>query len=723
MARNLGESVRPRFERSTLPRLRALERRIRAYVLADSLAVIGPVLLAAVLITLGIDHTLRLDRSMRLVQGLVAAVVIGWVAWRHLLRPMMSKISQDDLAALIERHHPQLNGRLVSATEFVPAGVTLPRRVSTTLVDKVIEQAEEVASGLRFSDVLNHRRAARHAGAGVVSLAAIAVLLILAPTTMGLWFERNVMFRNVDWPVRNHLTVEGLKGGKLIVPRGDDATVSAIVDPGFEPPRQAYVQFRGASGLRGQAQMPEVRGRPVRFTHTFERLGESLSCQIVGGDAQTPPFVIEVIDRPAITTARIGITPPTYTKLEPYDLKEGQIVAEALKGSEIRLRVTADQPIATAMLVSEMDGRQTALGPAERVSDREFAAVDRPAASAAYHFELTSTAGLSNISPRVTPTRFIVHITADPAPTANMKIVGAGEMITAQAVLPIEVEFSDAYGLAMAGIVFTSAKAGGKSVTEPLEGFEPGGTAFGRSTDWSVAEHKLSEGDRLTLWAEATDFDTVSGPNVGKSPPVVFRIVSREELAAELNRRQREQRQDFERYLRRQEDLYSELLSAAEITDTEAERPQRSQRLRQLARRQRDQTGQVAAITRQFEQVLSEMRINGLSSPAVEERLGRGVAQPLRELTRQRMPEAADTIEKLAADDGDRLIQEAREAQASIREEMNNILARMLEWERLEEAVILLRDVLNMQKNVGKETENALEHDILGTTPASGPSK
>ena len=35
---------------------------------------------------------------------------------------------------------------------------------------------------------------------------------------------------------------------------------------------------------------------------------------------------------------------------------------------------------------------------------------------------------------------------------------------------------------------------------------------------------------------------------------------------------------------------------------------------------------------------------------------------------------------------------------AAIRDQMNAILAQMLEWERLEEAVILLRDVLNMQR-------------------------
>lgn len=296
-------------------------------------------------------------------------------------------------------------------------------------------------------------------------------------------------------------------------------------------------------------------------------------------------------------------------------------------------------------------------------------------------------------------------------------------MITPQAVLPIDIELSDAYGLASADVAFTSAKGMDKPTAEPLADFERAAKIFNRSIEWSVARHKLSEGDRLSLWAEATDYDSISGPNVGKSPPAVFRIVSREELAAELNRRQHEYRQDFERYLRRQEELYSELLSATQEAATDAERQQQAQRLRQLARRQRDQASQVGTVAQQFEQVLSEMRINALSTPTVEERLGRGVAQPLRDLARERMPSAAQTVEQLAGQRDARLIQESRTSQAAIRDEMNSILGRMLEWERLEEAVILLRDVLNMQRNVGKETENTLERDILGTAPASEPSK
>ncbi|MGQ9650132.1 MAG: hypothetical protein ACUVXJ_08475 [Phycisphaerae bacterium] len=722
MSASVGESARLRFRQHTLVRLEALAKRIRLYLLADGLAVVSPAVLAAVLITLAVDYTFRLDASTRWVQAILVCGVVCWLSWRYLIRPAAVVLTQTDLATIVERKHPELGGRLIAATEFVPSSPSVTRG-SAALIDKVIEQANDAASQLRFFDSLNHRRAIRQATLGLTGLVGVAGLLLAAPATMGLWFERNVLLRSVEWPLKNRLVVEGLTEGKLVVPRGDDATISAAVVPGYEAPRQAYIHYHGTGSLRGQAQMPEVRGQPVRFIHTFEHLTETVTCRIIGGDAQTDPFTIEVIDRPSITRARIRIASPAYTRLEPYELREGQNVAEALLGSEIRLNIETDQPVASAILVRDLGGKQSTLGPAECVGEREFVATDRPTASAAYHFELTSPSGLTNVGPRVPLTRFVVRVNPDRAPVVKMRIQGAGEMITPQAVLPTDMEFSDTYGLASVSVVFSSGKSGDKGVVEPLAGFEQGAKIFNRSLQWSVAEHALAEGDRLSIWAEAADFDDVSGPNVGKSTPAVFRVVSREELTADLNRRQHEYRQDFERRLRRQEEIYSELLSALEPAATISDRRQRDQRLRQLARRQRDQASQVATVARQFEQVLAEMRVNALSSPTVEEGLGRGVAQPLRGLAREQMPAAAEIIDRLAGREDAESIRQARAAQSTLRDEMNSILARMLEWERLEEAVILLRDILNMQRNVAKETDATLERDILGTVPESRPAK
>jgi sugar-specific transcriptional regulator TrmB len=255
-------------------------------------------------------------------------------------------------------------------------------------------------------------------------------------------------------------------------------------------------------------------------------------------------------------------------------------------------------------------------------------------------------------------------------------------------------------------------------VTEAVPGFEVGTKTFAHKLSWSVSSHGLTVGEKLTLHAQSADLNDVSGPNQGQSSPMMFRIVSPEELLAELSRREQEYRQDFERIIRMQEDLYADLLTLSRETDLEP--GERRQRFRRLSRRQRDQSGRINTLNLQFEQVLSELRINQLADVTVEERLDGGVIGPLSRLVRVEIAVASETLTALAQNDQNPDIQTARDAQDQVLEQMRAILNRMLKWERFQEAVMLLREVMKMQSSVNQETEKAIEADIMGTTrPAS----
>jgi hypothetical protein len=200
----------------------------------------------------------------------------------------------------------------------------------------------------------------------------------------------------------------------------------------------------------------------------------------------------------------------------------------------------------------------------------------------------------------------------------------------------------------------------------------------------------------------------------------VLRVVSREELMAELNRREQEYRQDFERLLNQQEELYGELLSLAGNPGTSA--GDASRRLGQLARLQRDFGGRANGLRLQFEQILSELRINQLSSAAAEARLGGGIVEPMTFLSRTRMPVAAEQLEALGRETTAGNMQLARDTQAELIAEMQRILTAMLKWEGFQEAVSLLREVLKLQGNLSQETEKRIEAEIFGIGTETAPS-
>lgn len=709
----MNDSVRRQFETTIARRLAGLGRRIRLYLLVDGLAVFTVAALAFMLITLGIDYFARLDWDMRVAQLVSILAMLAAVGWWFVVRPLRVPVGLEQLAVLVERSHPQLHSLLVTAVDFLnrPVGPT----ASPAMVEQVIRQATHDASRVSFGSVLGHQRARRRATVSVCCIGAVAALSLTAGDTMGLWLRRNVLLQNLNWPQRNRLTVENLVDGKLVVPRNEDLTVSAAVDPGYEPPRQVFIEIENAAGVRTREQMPAVSRQDVRFTHTFERIAQSQRCRISGGDALTDWFDIEVVDRPQIRNAVIEVAPPAYTRMEPYELRAGQTVAEVLPGSEVRFRIEANKPLVRAVLMREETNREAELGEAQSRDGITFHSAITPTTTSTYQFALLDTLGLTDRSERVVPVRFSIRLIADKPPVVKMRIKDAGDMITRDAILPVEGTFADQYGLASAGVGFEVTRDGTapEPRVDPVPGFEPGTKSFAHTLDWLAADHGLAEGDRLSLFCEAADFDDVSGPNVGRSSPLFLRVVSHEELLAELSRREQEHRRDFERLLRQQEELLSEMLASARPDDADESRDY----FARLARRQRDHAGRLNLLRLQFEQVLSKMRINQLATPAVEVRLGHGVVAPMDQLYRSGMPQAAAVLEQLPPDATGDALRQARAAQEQVLADMNRILANLLKWEGYQEAVTLLREVLKMQKALEQETEAKVEEQIFGIAP------
>lgn len=706
----MSASPRRQFETTIARRLNSLGRRVRLYLLMDGLAVVSAALVFFMLITLGVDFFARLAWDMRVAQLASILVMLAGLSWWFVVRPLRVSVRPEHLAVLVERKHPHLHSLLVTAVDFLrrPVGP----HTSPQMVEQVIRQATQDAANVPFRSVLDHRRARRRAALSFCCVGFIGLLGLAAPDTMHLWLRRNVLLENVAWPQRNRLLVENLTDGKLIVPRNEDVTVSALVDDGYEPPRQAFIDFINAAGVRGREQMPAISLPQVRFTHTFERLAQSQRCRISGGDATTEWFDIEVVDRPQIKNAVIEVTPPAYTGMDPYRLRAGQTAAEVLTGSEVRLRIESNKPLVQAMLVREEASRKVEVGEAAGRDGTHFDSLIKPATTSTYQFLLVDALGLTNRGERVVPVRFNIRLVADKPPVVKMRIKDAGDMITPDAILPVEGTFNDQYGLASAGIGFQVARedSSPQEGVEPIAGFVPGSKSFAHTVDFAGAEHGLVQGDRITLYCEASDFDDVSGPNVGKSPPMFLRVVSHEELLSDLSRREQEHRRDFERLLRQQEELYAEMLATSRPSDPEESRDY----FARLARRQRDYAGRLNLIRLQFEQVLAKLRMNQLATPAIEVRLGQSVIAPMDQLYRSGMPHAAATLEQLPPEAAGATLNSARAAQEQVLADMNRILASLLKWEGYQEAVTLLREVLKMQKELEQETESRVEREIFG---------
>lgn len=682
-----------------MARLRAVAAKVRLYVLVEGLAwVVGFVLLAAS-IQLLIDYGARGVRwSMRAV---MLGLIIGGslvVLWRRVAAPLRRRVSTSDVANLIERRYPQLSSILISAVRF-SAGETGPADSnSPALVASVIRRAGPIVESLDFNAVVDSHRARR---AGFFLLSALMLVTVAAlamPEVMGLWLTRNVLLQEVEWPKRTRLVVD-LDGEELVGARGDDLIVEAHAI-GVQP-REVRITFETESGKRGREVMVTVgRQGSYRYRYTFRSAQEDFTFYLEGGDDRTDVFHARLLDRPHVTMTEMHVTPPAYTQLKPYTLGDGQRSAQVLPGANVEIRVETNKPVTMATLMAGRD----VVAEAIHEEDRLIVTVS-PRETHTYHFALIDEVNLENRR----PVRFSLRVISDDSPRVRLKLVDVGDMITPQAILPIEVEFADTYGLATADLVYRVSREGAGDSLIELSGFRAGMKSFSTSVSWPVSAEALAAGEMLTLLARASDFDSVSGPNDAQSPETTLRVVTKEELLAELARREQEYRMDFERLVDSQEQVRGDLLTVLGRFRERETYEALPADLTPIERRQRNVAGSVNVIRQQFEQILAELRVNQLDTSDERERLGERIVKPLTQLAKRDLVVAADSIRRWSREASGDSAKQIDPLQVALLSQMRVVLDSMIEWEGYQEVVGLLRDIIRLQQELRTETRKKLE--------------
>jgi hypothetical protein len=213
----------------------------------------------------------------------------------------------------------------------------------------------------------------------------------------------------------------------------------------------------------------------------------------------------------------------------------------------------------------------------------------------------------------------------------------------------------------------------------------------------------------VTLLARAMDFDDVSGPNVAKSLETTLRVVTREELLAELARREQEYRMDFEHLIESQERVRSGLLTVLGRFGKDEGLPTLAADLTPLERRQRNIAGSLNVIRQQFERILAELTINQLDTLHERGRLGEGIVAPLTQLARRDLVAAADNLRQWSREGSAEEAALVDPQQVAILSQMRAVLASMIQWEGYQEVVNMLRDIIRLQHELHTETSDTLQ--------------
>jgi hypothetical protein len=290
-----------------------------------------------------------------------------------------------------------------------------------------------------------------------------------------------------------------IAGGALkvraIVDGPDPSTADLVVrTPGVEPRRVAMRRLaRGVFEVR----LPDLR---LASTYRAEAGG------LVSDEGRV---VIEPV--PGVADLSVTVLPPAYTRL-PETTGAGGTV-EALRGSTVTVTARGVKPLASGELIFSDGTRHPLTVDGERVT------VSFPARESGwYRLAVTDRGG--HVSPpgldypmTILPDRAPLVLLS--APAGDLELEGAEPVVIAG-------RSTDDFGISSLAVRFRLPEGEDRTITLAVP--KGGAREVEGSSTVDLTLLPLSPGDRVTLWMEARDNDTVAGPKVGSSRQIVVLI-------------------------------------------------------------------------------------------------------------------------------------------------------------------------------------------------------
>jgi len=712
-------------------KLRALRGRLRRLIVLDGASRVVLVIVGALAAALLLDWSAKLEPQGRLVLLLAAGAATLYALWRFLVSPLLVPLGDEELALLVERKYPHLRDRLISTVQFARAGDVAP--LSAAMVAALTHETLAETAPLDFQEVTTARRTALWGVGGVVALAALGLFTLCFPDSAGIFAARFFdPFSAVEWPRRTQLAVLAydkdsrplaLEGSRIIVPKGEDLNllVRAARHSGtlWYPPRRVSVAYTLASGSSGRRNI--AMGDPAAYRTCFPTVAENFKFQATGDDASTPSYQVEIRERPRTESLRVTIRAPAYTREPERVQADGRGSVSGLAGSLVALDITTSKPIAATPSSARLLVEGEAPVPMEFVGDdaKQFRASFhlRPSQKQ-YAIALVDTTGLTN-SPPVT---YRLDVRPDRGPIVKLPEPGASKKITPKATVPIRVAAEDDYGVCRVRFLYQRGEKG-QPVAHDFPASPQPTTPVEHTCEWDLTALALKERETLQVYAEAEDaYSDVAvgagprarplGPNIGRSPTYSLTVISEAEMAALLQRRQQELKEQLRKLIARQEESKAGVDHLADTVSAGLDR-----RKATLAEREQRKIASTAStIASDLDSVVTEMKQNKVGN-LEDRRRADTLAQALRQLASRDMPDAAKSIANAAeapkAPDQAQHLASATTKQKQILDDLRAALARFDQWQDIDELLRDASELLLAQKKLNDRTAD-LARELLG---------
>ncbi|MCI0651525.1 MAG: hypothetical protein L0Z55_06550 [Planctomycetes bacterium] len=702
--------------------LRAKHARLR-----NAAAVSRLILLAVVFVWVSffLDWMLDLPQFVRLLQ-LAAGAVLCFRALRIFIAAFRRSLSDDYLAARVERATPGLEEALLTAVQLSAPGHPRAALYAPQLLARTVALAEARVAEVDAGRLIQRRTTMLSLLALAIAGGALLQAASMRPDLARVYVRRNVLLSSEQWP-REYLfeLVEPDPSKRdIVLAIGDPLSIVATRKRGGETRVDLRAEF--ADGERET--FPLEKKGPDTYRKLFRNVTQGMRFRVMGGDYESQEYRVTVRQRPRIEEVLLAFDYPDYTALpdvvEPRADLGGHVKVPV--GTIVKYTARTSVPVQRAQF--RLEWRE---GGEDRREDAALAAEDGTLLAGSfkadrngfYSFRLESMDGFENSN----PVRYRIALIADQPPAVQFVVPGKNTEVGIRARLPLQFDAADDYGLKTTFIVFRTVDTEGdalKEVRMPLAEL-PAGTKEIRIehlldiSTWNAqwTELEVREGARLDYLAEAVDHIG----QVGTSRTYVLTIVKESDLLR-LNEGDlagtREQLEEVLSQVRQNRRELDKLVDGARATGGKVE-AERVPDIRFTRLKQDKANSQIDESLERVQEVLDRIATNRLESSVQDLPWITALRDALARLAKEDAPAvlaAFDELNRLAADGAAavRDIEQVIGREQQVERTVSELVQELAKWGDLRTVIRKMEELIRLEEDLEQKVNERFKSDAEG---------
>ena len=470
--------------------LRRVRRRFRSIASIRGLAWwLGLSLLVVAAAVTGVDYWNYSQTSLLLARWTSLLIIGLSLAWL-VVRPLARRISDIRIARTIEERYPQLQDRLVTATELTsPAG---RRSRPHPFLPLLLRDAARQVRMVRPREIFNRREPLQSVlvSAGLVLL--FVLLQLLGPHHFR--YATLKLYADGWWPRAAPLYRIEVSPGDTRIRKGSDQTVTAKLE-GFEA-EQVQLFFHYARSGNWKSRLMTAQAGANRYGFSFVDVAEPIGYYVQAGNIRSAAYELSVMETARVRQIDLTYRFPAYTGLPRRTEQNGGDI-EALRGTRVEVKAHLNQEANSARILL---GDGTTI-PMRKEEGPAVTGEIKVSGDSTYRIQLTE----DWTGKKVESHAYAITAFQDQPPQVAWTRPGRDRQATALEEVLTEARADDDFGLRRLELHY--ALNGARPATIDL--FKPNGGRLPRSISathtFFLEEFELQPGDFVSYFARASD--------------------------------------------------------------------------------------------------------------------------------------------------------------------------------------------------------------------------